>query len=1081
MVVSIFCAAFRGVAGAVVIALFALTLSACGGGGGGGGGSGSASSTPTTYTISVSVSGLLGSGLQLQLNGGNTLNVAANGNVTFPGSLANGSSYAVSVRTQPSSPSQTCTVANGSGSVAGGNVTNIAITCAINTYTVAGTASGLAGSGLQLQLNGGNNLNVSANGGFVFSAPIADGSSYNVTVRAQPSSPSQTCSVLNGAGTVNAANITNVQVSCTTNSYLVGGTVTGLTGDSVVLQLNGGNNLTVTSANRNFTFPIAIASGGLYSVSVLAHPTSPSQTCAVTNGSGTIGGANVDNVIVSCVTNPPSSSSYSIGGTVNGLSGSGLQLQLNGSNTLSITGGGSFTFPAAAKVSDGSSYNVTVLTNPSSPAQTCTVSSGVGTVAGADVTSVVVTCATTAYTIRGNVSGLSGSGLRLQLNGAEDLSVTLPGFAFTTPVADGSPYSVTVRTQPSSPSQTCAVTNGTGTASGDVSNVQVNCNTDSFPVSVTVNGLSGGTLTLRNNGADDLAITSNGSFMFASSVASGAPYAVTVASSPTSPTQTCTVARSSGVVGNSAVTDVVVNCAINTYTVGGTVTGLSGTGLVLGLNGGNALGVSSSGAFTFTDRIADGSAYTVTVATQPSSQTCMVTNGTGTLAGAIVTNVTVTCSTVKWSGIKQFGSAADDVANAVAVDPSNGDVVVVGCYQGALSGNVKGTCDMPGGNARAYVRKYDRTGDFKWEGSLGNSGNTQANAVAIDIGGNIYVTGVSQGAFDGQLGHNDDDYFLTKYDSNGNKLWTGVYGGAGADRGNALAFDGSGNLYLAGITYGTSYDIFVAKFPAADLSSLTTPPGSPVQTATFGSIQTTTQPNDFAFHVAIDSAGFVYVSGTTLGRLGSNTSAGDADTFVMKLDATANPATFTEVWTNQIGTSSYDRNGGLAVDGDGNVYVAGSTGLCLPDPSNCPKTPGVNDMFVVKYDASGAQQWIRQVISPGHDYVTSMAAGPGRSLYITGYTTGSFSGNKNADRSGNTTDIFLVKYAGDGTKLWSRQLGTTTDDRPYAVTADRDPFDSTADAGAFVVGYTLGALGGNTNVGGADMFITKYDANGVRQ
>src|SRR5581483_3358416 len=160
-------------------------------------------------------------------------------------------------------------------------------------------------------------------------------------------------------------------------------------------------------------------------------------------------------------------------------------------------------------------------------------------------------------------------------------------------------------------------------------------------------------------------------------------------------------------------------------------------------------------------------------------------------------------------------------------------------------------------------------------------------------------------------------------------------------------------------------------------------------------------------------------------------------------------------------------------------YVTGSTGLALPGFYN--PTVGVNDLFVVKYDASGNEQWAQQVISPGHDYVTGIASGPGGDVYITGYTTGNFNGNNNADVSGNTTDIFLVKYAGDGTKLWSRQLGTTTDDRPYAVTADRDPFDSTADAGAFVVGYTLGALGGNTNVGGADMFITKYDANGVRQ
>jgi hypothetical protein len=211
------------------------------------------------------------------------------------------------------------------------------------------------------------------------------------------------------------------------------------------------------------------------------------------------------------------------------------------------------------------------------------------------------------------------------------------------------------------------------------------------------------------------------------------------------------------------------------------------------------------------------------------------------------------------------------------------------------------------------------------------------------------------------------------------------------------------------------------------------------------------------------------VSGTTLGSL-SGTNAGVEDTFLMKLNAT----TLGEEWTRQIGTNSYDRNGGIAVDTAGNVYVAGSTGGSLAATNS---TPGVNDLFVVKYDASGVEQWKRQVVSPGHDHVTGMASGAGNTVYITGYTYRNFNGNTNLDPSGNTTDVFLIKYDSDGNKLWSGQTGTTTDDRPYAVAIDTYP----GGGGAFVAGYTLGALDGNTNVGGADMFVIKYDAAGTRQ
>ncbi len=251
------------------------------------------------------------------------------------------------------------------------------------TYTIGGTVSGLSGSGLVLEDNGGNNTTITANGSFTFSTAIASGGAYSVTVLTQPSNPAQTCSVANGSGTA-SSNVTNVQVSCGAPTYTIGGTVSGLSGSGLVLQDNGGNNLTIT-ANGSFTFSTAIASGGAYDVTVLTQPSSPAQLCSVTDGSGTVT-ANVTSVQVTCTALP----TYTIGGTVTGLSGTGLVLQDNGDDNLSVTANGDFAFSTA--LASGSPYNVTVLTQPSSPAQNCTVADGSGT-ATADVTSVDVTCA----------------------------------------------------------------------------------------------------------------------------------------------------------------------------------------------------------------------------------------------------------------------------------------------------------------------------------------------------------------------------------------------------------------------------------------------------------------------------------------------------------------------------------------------------------------------------------------------------------------------------------------------------------------------------------------------------------------
>lgn len=198
---------------AALLGLFtAAALVACGGG------SGSGPTQPgstATYTVSATVSGLSGSGLVLQDNAGDDKTVSANGSFEFATSLASGAAYQVSVKTQPDSPAQTCIVANGSGTVAAADVSNVSVTC-VNAaaYTVGGTVSGLAGTGLVLQDNAGDDTSVAANGSFTFATKLASGAAYAVSVKTQPSSPAQTCTVANGSGTVGVASIGNVAVTC---------------------------------------------------------------------------------------------------------------------------------------------------------------------------------------------------------------------------------------------------------------------------------------------------------------------------------------------------------------------------------------------------------------------------------------------------------------------------------------------------------------------------------------------------------------------------------------------------------------------------------------------------------------------------------------------------------------------------------------------------------------------------------------------------------------------------------------------------------------------------------------------------
>ena len=244
-------------------------------------------------------------------------------------------------------------------------------------------------------------------------------------------------------------------------AYTISGTVAGLTGTGLVLQNAGRNSLTVSASATKFSFSAPVPSNDVYSVIVSAQPAG--ESCTVANGNGTAT-ATVTNIAVTCI------SLDTIGGTISGLSNPGLVLEDNGGDSLTVTSGAtSFTFPTP--VASGGAYVVAVLTQPLG--ETCLVSHGGGT-ATAAVTNVTVSC-NPLFEISGTITGLNGAGMVLQDDGGDNLPVSAhsTGFTFSTPVANGSAYNITVLTQPTG--ENCRVINGSGKATNNVSAVSVVC------------------------------------------------------------------------------------------------------------------------------------------------------------------------------------------------------------------------------------------------------------------------------------------------------------------------------------------------------------------------------------------------------------------------------------------------------------------------------------------------------------------------------------------------------------------------------------------------------------------------------
>jgi hypothetical protein len=130
---------------------------------------------------------------------------------------------------------------------------------------------------------------------------------------------------------------------------------------------------------------------------------------------------------------------------------------------------------------------------------------------------------------------------------------------------------------------------------------------------------------------------------------------------------------------------------------------------------------------------------------------------------------------------------------------------------------------------------------------------------------------------------------------------------------------------------------------------------------------------------------------------------------------------------------------------------------------------GNRDLILVKYYDNGTKQWTQQLGTSSNDVGYGVTVDSSDNLYVTGYTAGGLDGNTNS--GGN--DLFLVKYNSSGTKQWTQQLGSSSGDIGYGVTVDSSD-------NIYVTGYTFGGLDGNTSSGSDDLFLVKYNSSGIR-
>lgn len=350
------------------------------------------------------------------------------------------------------------------------------------------------------------------------------------------------------------------------------------------------------------------------------------------------------------------------------------------------------------------------------------------------------------------------------------------------------------------------------------------------------------------------------------------------------------------------------------------------------------------------------------------------------------------------------------------------------------------------GSASARVAKQHGDPARLWVRQFGRTATDAAFAVHAGRAGTVYVAGTTEGSVGGRNA-GDFEAFLSKFTSGGRLVWTRQFGSTARDSAVAVTSDRNGMVYVAGTTFGAlagtnagEYDAFVAKYDSR---------GNRVWARQVGSVA-----GDLASSVAVDALGNVYVAGDSHGDLGGR-NLGDADAYVMKYDSAGRRR-----WMRKLATSAGDVVFGTSTD-RGRVYVAGQT-----DGDIGAANAGRSDAFLAAYTTSGQRLWTRQLGTAALDYAKGIDTDRSGALYIAGVTHGALDG-ANAGHG----DAFVAKYTGVGSRMWTRQLGTTRDEEAKGV--------SVSGGAVYIAGYTNGDLGG-TAAGAGDAFVSRYDTNGNR-
>ncbi len=415
---------------------------------------------------------------------------------------------------------------------------------------------------------------------------------------------------------------------------------------------------------------------------------------------------------------------------------------------------------------------------------------------------------------------------------------------------------------------------------------------------------------------------------------------------------------------------------------------------------------------------------------------------------------TLNAQSPDWAWAQRSGNSDNDIIKSVAADAS-GSVIGVGYFSSSsivfgsntLTNAVSGLNDL-------FIVKYNDAGDVLWAKSFGGDDGDYALAVSVDDSGNAYVGGYFKShsiVFGSTTLTNPSfpygDVFLVKLDPSGNILWAKrPSASVSSDAIYAVCADHFGNVYATGhfegssITFGSTkltnanspnQDAFIVKYNSAGVVQWAKSAGK--------------ANDDVGNSVTVDATGNVIVGGQFASAsisFGSSTlnnaNSGTFDVFIVKYDAAGNV-----LWAKGAGDIENDYALSVSADRFDNVYAAGyfrSDNISFGSESLTNSGPPYGDMFLVKYNADGNDQWARRASeSISSDAINSVCVDTSGGVYVTGHfqssdiTFGSTTlNNSNSPKQ----EIFVAKYDDNGNSLWAKGAGSDNDEVGNSIAAN---------------------------------------------